>query len=330
MQLAVDAMPTREEFCEALLNALWLRPESALWYSHMLYEARRLLGPSFASPSLDLGCMDAVNSFVLLGGRLGRGFDVYSEVRWDLDAHKRSTIADDYFDVISDEPGAVEIAVPASGCFDIGLDWKSSHIEKARRLGVHRRFIQCQASQPLEAVETASVATVWAPNIYWLDDLVGVASELRRIITDAGRIVTIVPDRAQLDCMLYRFAGNPGMAWLKDLDRERYKNASKQARHLPDWEALFDGAGLEIADHQWFIPSIVGQVYDIGLRPMFPVFMNIHESLRRHSIAALLELKDEWIGVLRPLLAPLCDVRWMDAEKMHRLWHVFELHARKA
>lgn len=319
--------PTRAELCDALLTPLWLRPESALWYSHMLHEAARLLGPSFEGPSLDLGTMDGVNSFVLLGGRFGRSFDVYDEVRWDREAHTRSTLADDYFDVVGEDPDAVDVVAWPTRRFDVGVDWKASHVAKAKRLGCHGRFVLSDQARPLAGIETASIATVWAPNIYWLDDLPHVARELRRILAPGGKIVTIGPDRIQLDHMLYRFASRPGMAWLQDLDRDRYKNASKQARTLADWRSLFGAAGLEVVSHRGFIPSLVGEVYDVGLRPMFSVFMNVHDTLRAKSPAALLEWKDEWLGVLRPLLAPLCDVDWMDAKGMPRLWHVFELRA---
>ena len=327
---AVDPTPSRAEFFRFLLTPLWLRPESALWYSHMLYEAKRLLGRRLIQPSLDLGCMDGVNSFVLLGGRFGHGFDVYREVRWDRDAHRRSTLADDYFDVVADDPGEIDIHVRPTDYFEFGLDWKASHIDKARRLGVHRRLIQCDPASPFGQIESASIATVWAPNIYWLDDVSRVASELRRILVKTGRIVTIVPDRIQLNHMLYRFAEQSSQfAWLKDLDRGRFENVSRQARDLSEWVALFDRAGLTVASHDGFIPSLVGEVYDVGLRPMFPVFMNMYETLRTHAPESLLELKREWLETVYRLAVPLCDVDWMPPLQMERLWHVFELTAHR-
>ena len=74
-----------------------------------------------------------------------------------------------------------------------------------------------------------------------------------------------------------------------------------------------------------FIPTLVAQVYDIGLRPMFPVFMNIYETLRKHSHEDLLEIKEHWIETVYYFLAPLCETEWMDKMGMRKTWHIFEL-----
>ena len=105
-----------------LIPALWLRPESALWYAHMLTLAKEYLG-QFESPSLEFGCMDGVNSFILLDGKFDDSFDVYNEVQWDKDSHKRSTLSNDYFDTYYSEASSVDVifALLALGFFIISV-----------------------------------------------------------------------------------------------------------------------------------------------------------------------------------------------------------------
>ena len=72
------------------------------------------------------------------------------------------------------------------------------------------------------------------------------------------------------------------------------------------------------------MPSLVGEIYDIGFRPMFPVLMNIYEKLKKSSTSdEFIELKEHWTETINHFLDPLCDTSWM--YKMEKLWHIFEL-----
>jgi hypothetical protein len=306
-----------------LLGALWLRPESALWYGHMLAAVRRILGDNIQHPFMEFGCMDGVNTHVLLGGELGESFDVFSDVIWDTASHTRSTLKDDYFDTIKQSEKEIEITKKPSEFVDIAIDWKESHIIKSKRLDLFRRFVLWTPGETLGEINDGSIETIWAPNIYWMDDVSQIMKEFHRILSDTGRVVTIGPDKKVLDSMWYKYAGAADESWLRDLDRGRFINASKNSRTYIEWESLFKDSGLLITGHDMFIPFVVGQVYDVGFRPMFPVFMNMYEKLQAVGSREFSEIKSSWVQTLRELLAPLCNTEWIvNSEKV---WHVFEL-----
>src|SRR5207248_7290695 len=125
--------------------------------------------------------------------------------------------------------------------------------------------------------------------------------------------------------MLYRFKDHTEPAWIKDLDRGRYDNIARQARDLVDWTELFGEAGLTIARHDRFIPTVVFQVNDVGLRPLFPVLMDIYETLRQRTPDDWRRIKEHWIETAFHFLAPLCETDWMDRLNMGKVWHIFEL-----
>src|SRR5262249_15597397 len=157
--------------------------------------------------------------------------------------------------------------------------------DKAGRLGIYERLVQHDPSLPLSPFADRSFATVWASNLYWVENLAGVVQELRRVLRPDGSLVTVLPDKAALDHMLYRFKDRADPEWIKDLARGRYENIARQARDLAGWSHLFREAGLRVARHDRFLPTIVFLVNDLGLRPMFPVLMDIYETLRERAPA---------------------------------------------
>jgi hypothetical protein len=317
---------TITQIMHRLLVPMWLRPESALWYAHMLYMARKFLGNNCASPSLEFGCMDGVNTVVLLGGEFGETFDVYREVRWNKNSHMQSTLDDDYFDTTDDSVLAVDIRTKPIMQFDYGVDWKDAHLRKSERMGTFNKLIKIDLKKPHTRLDSGSVRTIWAPNIYWSDNFVETLSELKRILHPDGHIVTIAPDKRQLEFMLYRFAKQPNMKWFQDLDRGRYENVLRHARSFNEWKSTFAGGGMEVTKHEMFIPATVAKVYDIGFRPMFPVFMNMYEKIREISEEDWLDLKTHWIKTIFHFLSPLCETKWMEDMDMEKGWHIFQLN----
>jgi SAM-dependent methyltransferase len=317
---------TRKDYLRRLLCPLWLRPESALWYAHEAYLARQYLGPVLRQPSLEFGCMEGVSSFVLMGGEFGIDFDVYSEVRWNRESKSWSSLADDYYDVSKQgKTGGPDIRAFPSERFSVGVGWKQAHLEKASRLGLYEQLVQQDIAGPFTLLADRTFATIWAPNLYWVGDMHGAIRELRRVLRPDGSLVTVLPDRAALEHMLYRFKDRADPAWIKDLDRGRYDNTAHQARDLEGWTQLFREAGFTVARHDAFIPTIVFQVNDVGLRPLFPVLMDIYETLRERGVEDWRRIKEHWIETAFHFLGPLCEPDWMDQLNMVKVWHIFEL-----
>lgn len=325
-----DTHISRRQIFRELLTALWLRPESALWYSHMLSAARSLGVHALPSPSMEFGCMDGLNALVLLGGKVSADFDVFSDVRWSHDAHRKSTLASDYYDHVnigSDDHWRRNTPPPSR--FDWGLDWKESHLDKARRLRAHEQFVLWRPGQPMAMFEDDYFNGIWAPNLYWMDDVNGVLREFSRVTRPTGTIVTIVPDRRLLDHMLYPFASDFNKNWAQDLDRGRYENASRSASTYEDWRERIDAASLQITAHAPFIPAVIGEMYEVGFRPMFAALMNMYEKLKRNNPAGLLHLKRTWMEAVDFYLAPFVDDVALAKFGEEHLWHIFALRPSK-
>jgi hypothetical protein len=125
--------------------------------------------------------------------------------------------------------------------------------------------------------------------------------------------------------MLRHQADAATLPWLEMLDRGRYTNSLRHSRNRDEWAAIFAAAGLRIARHQPFIPAAVARVYDIGLRPLFPVLMNLRETLQRCCPDDLPRLKQRWLETLTRHLLPLCDEAWQQRLSPGHAWHCFEL-----
>ncbi len=315
----------RTEYFRRLLCPLWLRPETALWYAHEAFLARQYLG-EFSGPSMEFGCFEGVPSFVMLGGEFNIQFDVYSEVSWNESSHVWKSHADDYYNKA--DPGPVEnvqAATTPSVGFDVGLSWKPAHLIKAARLGIHKRLVDHDPAEPLSMFEADSFETIWAPNLYWLDNFRDVFGELRRILRPGGNLVTPLPSSEALDLMIGRWAGQADPDWIRDLDRGRFANVSRQARSLEDWYEFLEESGFRVQRHDWFLPKLAFEVNDIGMRPMFPVFMRVYETLREDKPEEWLEIKRHWIDTVFHFMSPLCELEWMEKLEIENVWHMFQL-----
>jgi hypothetical protein len=312
-----------------LLTALWLRPERALWDAHELFIARDFLGSDFAQPSMEYGCTDGVPTFIMLGGEFEFSFDDYQEVKWDKNSFKEhSILGGDYFDEF--DPGRkkeTRIARFATDYFEYGISWKDSHIRKSERLQVYKKLVCAELGAPLKPLQDDYFMTIFAPNLFWIDNnsFSSTFAELKRVLCRDGRIITIFPDISQKDYLFYRFAEKSDEQWINDLDRGIHKNLTRHARSLEDWKGYFCQHGLRMTRHERFIPSPVSEVYQIGLRPMFPVFMNMYEKLRKHSETEWMDLKKHWIDTIYHFLSPLCETGWLEEKGVDKVWHIFEL-----
>lgn len=312
---------------QSLLSALWLRPESALWYAYLLRAARDFSVDRLAYPSMDFGCMDGLNSYLLLGGQPPFNFDVFDNVTFGSDMHLKVSLDDDYYDHFEGANSALLNRVDRP--FTIGLDWKKSHIEKARQFGAHSTFLLSEQSKVLESVSDNSISAIWAPNLYWMKNLEEVIMEFGRVTMPGGRIVTVLPDIQVLDTMVMRHADRINPKWISYLDRGRYENASRSARSHVEWLMVFDSCRMEVKRHDMFLPAAINRIYEIGFRPMFGPLLQMRSSLLGLGAQELLKVKKIWVDRLLELTYPLLDSTLMESVDNKMLWHIFELQPRK-
>jgi len=323
-------VPTVENIFCRILTSQWLRPERALWDAHALNKTFSFLVNHLGKgPNFEYGCTDGVPTFVMLGGEFKISYDDYMNVDWERNSHKNhDSLSTDYFDShVSNYKSENIILKKPLYQFDYGLSWKESHIKKAEQLSIYKNLLCANLGDNLNFFKDNTFSTILAPNLFWLEKekLDPCLIELKRILKNTGQIITIFPDIKQLDYLLHRFDHCYNKESINDLDRGIHVNLSRHAKDLKKWKTHFSKLNLSIARHETFIPSIVNDIYQIGFRPMFPVFMNIYEKIKHHSIDDWIDFKQHWIDVVFHFMSPLCDSTWMKKEKMPDLWHIFEL-----
>lgn len=309
-----------ERYLDVLLPLYWLRPESALWYAHELAAVGRVLGGRLEGPSLEFGCLDGINTFVLLGGAFSFDFDLYGGVRVRAGETARDYLAE------AAPPSSGDVTTRPRDFFDVGLDYADSHLAKAAPLGLYTTLVRQDFDAPLSSYADASFRTIWAPMLFWVsrDRAGAMLAELRRVLAPGGRLVTMVPDERIAAWLVRTRAEGASPSWIDVIDRGKHAHFTKNARTRAQWERLFAEAGLGVGAHASFAPPVIVQAYDVGLRPMFPAMMKMYEVLKREAPEDVAQIKRHWVEVSGHFLRPLCSPAVADAPE-DATWHVFEL-----
>jgi SAM-dependent methyltransferase len=285
---------------DKLLNVYWLRPETALWRE---LDIRAMRSFDFGSPSLDIGCGDGIFSFIRAGG----GFDP------KYDAFRAMTGLDKFFDNVDVfdafdarvNPAVVELP---NYRIDCGFDHKENLLKKAGQLGLYSSLKLGNANQQLP-FPNESFDSIFSNIVYWLDDPQAVLIEISRILRLSGRVCLMLPNKTFPEFsfynQLYVKTGDPKWAFLEKLDRGRFSDNIRHARSRSAWEAIFKVAGLRIIEHKAHLSKTIVQLWDIGLRPIFPVLHRMADAI---SPDRFLDIKQEWIATMRQFVEPLLDI----------------------
>ena len=326
----MTASSTIQDLFRRMLTPLWLRPERALCDAHIYHAFLDFLGGHFEPPSLEYGCADGIMSFLMLGGECSSDFDDYLDLHASRNSYREQQMLEsDYFDQpAANFPMDAIIRQRPKNHFTVGISWKKSHIEKARRLNFYDQLHHLPFNEKLALLPSNSQRTIFAPNLFWMndDELKNSLTEMRRVCSDQGRLITAFPNPQQKEFLFYDQFKNVSSQWADDLDRGMHLNLTRQMRWLSEWRVFLAQYGWAIKQHREIIPALVSQVYQIGLRPMFPVFLNMYHRLRNESIDEWLDLKTHWIETALHFLRPLCDAAWLDRMNQKKLWYIFELY----
>lgn len=99
--------------------------------------------------------------------------------------------------------------------------------------------------------------------------------------------------------------GDPKCTFPEKLVRGRFSENIWQTRSQAEWEAMFKAARLRIFEHNSHLSKTVIQVWDIGLRPLFPV---LHCMARAIPEKDFVDIEREWISIMHQFLDPLIDM----------------------
>jgi SAM-dependent methyltransferase len=283
-----------------LLNAYWLRPETALW-RHL--DIHAMDGFAYESPSMDFGAGDGVFSFIRAGGAFDTSFDVF-QVTANLDKFYDGA---DVYDAYAEGVSPLITKRPAYQ-IDVAFDHKDSLLKKAATLGLYRDFRIGDGNHRLPFA-AATFASIFSNIVYWLDDPQSVLRELARVLKPGGQICLMLPDRSLPEFSFYNSlyvkTGDKKWAFLEQLDRGRFADNIRQSKPAEEWERLFENAGLKVEKHARHLSKPVIQLWDIGLRPMFPVLMKMVAGLRKEAVP---EIKGQWVAICKKFLEPLVAI----------------------
>ena len=302
---------------EQLLNVFWLRPETALWRE---IDIRTMSAFEMRSPSLDVGCGDGTFSFIRAGGEFDRSFDAFRSVS-QLDQFFKNVDVFDSFD----ENLSSAVAKPPKYQIDVGFDHKTNLLKKAGQLGLYRALKQGDANQSLPFPD-ASFNSVFSNIVYWLDSPQFVISEIARVLKPGGTACLMLPNitfpQFSFYNQLYVKGGDARWKFLEMLDRGRFADNIRQAKSQDEWQAIFEKAGLHVERHHSHLSKLVIQTWDIGLRPLFPVLLEMSNELspEKHD-----SIKLKWIQTMKAFLEPLIEIDKSSPGEEQAAFHCFEL-----
>lgn len=282
---------------QELLSVFWLRPETAIWRE---LDIQAMAPFHFRPPALDLGCGDGIFSFVRAGGRFDPGFDAFRAVG-ELDKFFENV---DVFDAFEGSIAPTVIQRPAYE-IQCGFDHKENLLRKAGQLGLYRELKLGDGNRPLPFADD-SFRSVFSNIVYWLDDPEAVLKEISRILNRGGQACLMLPNETLPEFSFYHQlhvkTGDADWAFLEKLDRGRFADNIRQAKSATSWEAMFAAAELRVVGHVAHLSKTVIQIWDVGLRPLFPVLRKMADFVPREALPAL---KREWVAILHQFLAPI-------------------------
>lgn len=315
---APPSAPTRSSTClDELLNVFWLRPETALWRS---LDIAAMEDFEFRSPSLDLGCGDGTFSFIRAGGGLDITFDAFQSVT-DLDRFFEKVDVHDSFDPLV----RPILTRQASYRIDYGLDHKENLLKKAATLGLYQELAQGDANEGLPYPDQF-LSSVFSNILYWLASPDFALREIYRVLRPGGQCCLMLPnDTLPQFSFYYDLCIRQGLqqfSFLEKLDRGRLADNVKHAKSGAEWTHMIQDAGLKVVAHRTHLSKTVIQMWDIGLRPLFPVLHKMASNLEREK---LVKIKREWIATLKVFLEPISRMDQDLTQDQEPAFHCFIL-----
>ncbi len=283
----------RIAFFRQWLNWLWLRPENALMWTFRAEAYKAALETCKPSRVIDISCGDGVFSFITAGGELAEVTDMFQS----LDTSKRRLGNFDAFDNY-DDSYSLEIIKRPTYNFSIGTDWKSNLLKKAIVLNFYEKVIQHDNNNILQLADN-SFDFVFSNSTYWVRNYVQHIKDLARICTPKGHVVLELktPDILKYSnkTFLPKEFGKKSSSIL-DAGRLSTWNSLKT---LEEYISILKDSGLKIIDITPLYGPIIGEIWDVGLRPFFNPLTKLANSV---DPIIRLEVKREFISICEDLL----------------------------
>ncbi|WP_299290871.1 methyltransferase domain-containing protein [Nitrosopumilus sp.] len=303
-------MDTNGQILKNFLNLYWLRPETAIWRT---LDAIQMKNIAFQKPLLDAGCGDGSFSFTLFSGETSKSFDVYSTISSTKDFFSGKDIHNQNSFV---KP---KITKKSSLKINVGMDWKSNLLDKAKSYGLYNKLIKHDMNKKFPFEEN-SFNSVFSNVLYWLKDPIFSLSEINRILKNNGQVIIFVPDKKFQNFLIFNHFLKTKSKWAKILDRGIHDNI-KHCYTNQEWKKIFSTSGFEISHHSTHLSKNLIKFWSIGLRPYSPFLIemaNKLDNLERKRI------KNRLINELYPLFRSYIDFELSSPSK-NNCFHMYVL-----
>lgn len=302
---------------EELLKVYWLRPETALW---RYLDIKAMKNFEFKSPSLDIGGGDGLLSFIRAGGEFDALFDAFQSMKDMTNYFDGEDVWNHYDDLLKPI-----ITKKPEYKIDYILDHKQALLDKSKTLNLYNNFILHDANKKLPFKDN-EFYTIYSNIVYWLDNPEDTLKEIYRVLKKGGECCLFLPNSTYPDFSfyneLYVKTKNKNFEFLKFLDRGNLSEI-KSTKSYDEWEKIINNSGLSIKEHQMHLSKTIMQIWHIGLRPIFPLLLDMVNSIDDKE--KLRSIKKEWIKTFNMMLKPIADMDNNLNQKEEHAFHMFIL-----
>lgn len=170
---------------------------------------------------------------------------------------------------------------------------------------MYQQFIVADANRKLP-FDNESFQTIFSNIVYWLDNPANTFKEIYRILRKGGQCCVMLPNMVYLESSfyysLYKKSGKEEFKFLELIDRGRMQDNLKIVNSYDGWKQMIEAAGLEIVECVPHLSKTLIQIWDIGLRPIFPMLKKMTMKLDEEF---LLEIKKEWVDLFQKIIEPI-------------------------
>lgn len=242
---------------------------------------------------IDISCGDGVFSFITAGGEIAEATDMFQS----LNTSRRRLGNFDAFDNYNDSYSIETLKSPTYN-YAVGTDWKSNLLNKASVLNFYETIIQHDNNNVLQ-LEPNSFDFVFSNSTYWVKNYAQHIKDLARICTNKGHVVLELKTSDILkfsnSSFLPKEFGEKSKSIL-DAGRIGTWNSLKS---LEEYLSIIEKAGLKVIGLTPLYGPIVGEIWDIGLRPLFNPLTKLANSVDPNL---RLEVKREFVLICEELL----------------------------
>lgn len=288
------------ELLSSALSLWWLRPENGLAiasYTHNGYE----FFPKQGQKAADYACGDGINTFFKAGGRFDKNFDIFGAAVRKEDANEVVGKKIDVFDHF-DESYKPAVTKSPEVNFAYGTDHKPKLLQKAERLGYYDSLITADLKDDTD-IEAESLDIVYCNSLYWTPYPEQALGHMYSKLKPGGLAVFDVMTTHRKALRYQHLMPTMPSAWQDLMNRGRDQN-NPGIRSDREWRKVFRANGAaEVEDVRNIFPSAIAHVWNIGLRPIFPVLNRMVEAIPDSSDVA--SIKEEWVETWTNLMLPL-------------------------